>query len=324
MRSPACRSSAVLAGAEHIPVLLEEVLKHLVISTSGTYVDATFGRGGHARALLAVLGSDARLIVIDQDPEAIAAAHELAAEDDRVTVCHARFSQLTEVLEGLGVDEVDGVLLDVGVSSPQLDDPQRGFSFRNSGPLDMRMDPTSGISAAQWLNEAEVADIARILREYGEERQAGRIARAIERARPLHTTDALAEVVAAATVQRGAHTKHPATRTFQAIRIFVNDELGELEEALRAAFAALCPGGRLAVISFHSLEDRLVKRWFREQAQPPAVPRRVPIRHAEQHVPGELIGKAIRPGTAELARNPRARSATLRVLGRRKQEAAGG
>jgi 16S rRNA (cytosine1402-N4)-methyltransferase len=245
-------AGSVVDQAGHIPVLLDEVLKNLVQSKTGTYVDATFGRGGHARGLLARLGPEARLIAIDRDPAAIAAAEQLAVEDTRVTVCHARFSELAGVLAGEGVDAAEGVLMDLGVSSPQLDEAARGFSFRMTGPLDMRMNPEEGLTAAQWLNEAEEADISRVLKDYGEERFARRIARAIVAVRPFSTTDQLAEVVVSAVPFGGKSRKHPATKTFQAVRIFINQELVEVREGLHAAFELLAPGGRLAVISFHS------------------------------------------------------------------------
>lgn len=299
---------------QHIPVLLDEVLKHLLIDESGTYVDATFGRGGHTWALLARLGAGGRVVALDRDPQAVAAGTALAEHDDRLTVRQAEFSRLGEILGGLGVDDVAGVLMDLGVSSPQLDVPERGFSFRDDGPLDMRMNPQSGISAAQWLDNAAQKDIVRVLRDYGEERFAKRIARAIIAARPLQTTGELADVVAGAIPQRGPPKKHPATRSFQAIRIFINDEIGELGAGLEAAFAALRPGGRLAVISFHSLEDRIVKHWFREHSRPPPMPRRVPLRHEQIAAPGKLVSGAVRPSNQELMSNPRARSATLRVL----------
>lgn len=301
-------------GLSHIPVLLDEVLENLVGSTTGTYVDATFGRGGHSRALLSHLQPEARLVAIDRDPAAIAEANALAAADVRVTVCQAKFSSLAAVLAEHAVSDVQGVLMDLGVSSPQLDAAARGFSFLKDGPLDMRMDPESGESAADWLNRADEADIARVLKDYGEERFARRIARAIIAARPLATTVQLAEAVAQAVPSRGAQPKHPATRTFQAVRMFVNAELDELEQGLQAAFDALAPGGRLAVISFHSLEDREVKHTFRSWTRPPSLPRRVPVRHQDQRTQARDVAGPLRPSDAELARNPRARSATLRVI----------
>ena len=304
----------VVPTGEHVPVLLEEVLANLVQAKSGVYVDATFGRGGHARKLLTVLDANARLIVIDRDPSAIEVAHKLAAEDARISVFHARFSELAEVLDRESINHVDGVLLDLGVSSPQLDDAARGFSFRADGPLDMRMNPNVGVGAAQWLDEASQDDIAFVIRTYGEERFAGRIARAIIAARPLETTEQLAKLVAAAVPARLQNKKHPATKTFQAVRMHVNQEPVELELGLVAGFAALAPGGRLAVISFHSLEDRAVKHAFRKWTKPPVMPRRVPIRHADMTVEALDVVGPLRAGTAELRLNPRARSATLRVI----------
>jgi 16S rRNA (cytosine1402-N4)-methyltransferase len=294
--------------------LLDEVLKNLVHSTTGTYVDATFGRGGHSRALLEVLADEARVIALDRDPDAVVEGQRLADDDPRFTIRQADFSRLSSELAALGVEQVAGVLMDLGVSSPQLDDAERGFSFRLHGPLDMRMDPTAGESAAQWLNRADEAEIARVLKEYGEERFARRIARAIVAARPLHDTVALADVVAAAVPGRGQPGKHPATRTFQAVRIFVNRELEELEQGLQEAFSVLAPGGRLAVISFHSLEDRMVKVYFRTLTRPPAVPRRVPLPQSQLRQPARDVAGPLRPGIRELDANPRARSATLRVI----------
>ncbi len=301
----------------HVPVLLEEVLNNLVHVTAGTYVDATFGRGGHARAMLARLDPDARLVALDRDPRAVSAAERLAAEDARVISRKSRLSELASTLVQLDISTVDGVLMDLGVSSPQLDAADRGFSFRLDGPLDMRMDPDSGQSAAEWLNTAEEHDIADVLKRYGEERHARRIARRIVAARPLETTAALAELVAAAVPQRGGgKAKHPATQTFQAIRMRVNDEMAEIERGLEQAYAVLGPGGRLAVISFHSLEDRLVKQYFRSLTRPPALPRRVPIRHAEVATAARDVAGPLAPTPMELADNPRARSAKLRVIER--------
>jgi 16S rRNA (cytosine1402-N4)-methyltransferase len=299
---------------DHIPVLLDEVLKNIVQSTSGTYVDGTFGRGGHARGLLGILDPNARVIALDRDPAAIASARDLAVTESRLTVCHARFSQLADVLADQNVADVQGVLLDLGVSSPQLDDAERGFSFRFSGPLDMRMDPSEGESAAQWLDTAEEADIARVLKDYGEERFARRIARAIVAARPLTTTEELAEVVAQVVPVRGKQAKHPATKTFQAIRIFINEETSELALGIRAAFDVLAKGGRLAIISFHSLEDREVKHTFRSMTRPPELPRRLPVRNQDLATPARNIIGPVRAGARELLHNPRARSATLRVI----------
>ncbi|HEY9191549.1 MAG TPA: 16S rRNA (cytosine(1402)-N(4))-methyltransferase RsmH [Methyloversatilis sp.] len=298
---------------EHIPVLLAESLDALAVRPDGCYVDGTFGRGGHSRALLARLGPTGRLIALDRDPAAIAAGRAIA--DARFTLVHARFAELEQVLEELGVDAVDGVLLDVGVSSPQLDDAARGMSFRQDAPLDMRMDTSRGETVAQWLAHAEEADIREVIRDYGEERFASAIAKAIVAARserPVNTTCELAQIVASAVRTREAG-QHPATRSFQALRIFINKELEELSLVLPQALAALAPGGRLAVISFHSLEDRIVKRFMVDQATPPQPPRGLPLRADQLPQPTMKLVARIRAGAEEVLRNPRARSATLRV-----------
>jgi 16S rRNA (cytosine1402-N4)-methyltransferase len=298
---------------DHIPVLLAEALDALAVRPDGVYVDGTFGRGGHSRALLARLGPDGRLIALDRDPAAIAAGE--AINDPRFTLVHARFGQIDEVLAGLGLSAVDGVLLDVGVSSPQLDEASRGMSFRQDAPLDMRMDTSRGETVAQWLARADEADIREVIRNYGEERFASAIAKAIVAARcerPVDSTAQLAAIVASAVRTREAG-QHPATRSFQALRIFINQELEELSLVLPRALSVLKPGGRLAVISFHSLEDRIVKRFMADQVSPPQPPRHLPLR-ADQlpQATMRLIGR-YRPGADELQRNPRARSATLRV-----------
>ncbi len=280
------------------------------------FVDATFGRGGHTRALLARLDADARVVATDRDPAAVAAGRELAAADPRLTVRQATFSTLGDVLDELGFDAVDGIIMDLGVSSPQLDAPERGFSFREDGPLDMRMDPAAGSPAAAWLNRATAEEIAGVLRTFGEERYARRIARAIVAARPLHTTLELAAVVEKAQPPQRDRAKHPATRTFQAVRIFVNDEIEEIERGLKLAFERLRPGGRLAVISFHSLEDRLVKQTFRAFATPARLPRRLPVRASAEAPAARLLRGPVRAGEREVVDNPRARSATLRVVER--------
>jgi 16S rRNA (cytosine1402-N4)-methyltransferase len=313
------------AGAgEHVPVLLQEVLTHLVGSSRaseradgefGIFVDATFGRGGHSRKLLERLSAQGQLLGLDRDPEALAEAQRLAGQDPRFSFCQARFSELQDVLRDQQIEGVRGVLMDVGVSSPQLDRPERGFSFTAQGPLDMRMNPEEGSSAAEWLNQADEAEIAQVLWMYGEERQSRRIARAIVAARPLTTTLELADLVAQAVPRpRGPQRKHPATRTFQAVRIFVNEEAQELDQGLQQGFSSLAVGGRLAVISFHSLEDRKVKHAFRQLSQPPKMPRRLPVRNLDQEVQGRLIGGPMKPSLAELNANPRSRSATLRVI----------
>jgi 16S rRNA (cytosine1402-N4)-methyltransferase len=304
----------------HVPVLLQEAVQALQLRPSGRYVDGTFGRGGHARAILERLGPHGRLVALDRDPQAVAAAQSIM--DARLTVCHASFADLAEVLSGLGLDAVDGVLLDLGVSSPQLDDPARGFSFRHDAPLDMRMDTTRGLTAAQFLEQADEHEIARVIREYGEERFAHPIAKAVvarrEGGRPLVRTRELAEVVARA-VRTREPGQDPSTRTFQALRIHVNGELEALEQGLRAAVGRLAPGGRLAVISFHSLEDRLVKQFIARES------REVFDRRAPFAPPPALRLRAIarvRPGPAEVAANPRARSAILRVAERTGEAAA--
>nr|MBF0682355.1 16S rRNA (cytosine(1402)-N(4))-methyltransferase RsmH [Pseudomonas sp.] len=285
---------------------------------AGVWVDGTFGRGGHSRALLQRLGPSARLIVFDRDPLAIEAAHTLAATDKRVTVLHSPFAAMQTELAGLGITQVDGILLDVGVSSPQIDDGSRGFSFMREGPLDMRMDTTSGQTAAQWLAEASIDDMREVIKRYGEERFAFQIAKAIAARRTqqgISTTTQLAELVAGV-VRTREKGQHPATRTFQAIRIHVNRELEELASALAAALNLLAPQARLAVISFHSLEDRLVKRFMAAAANPGADTARMPLRESERPQPLlQLRGKLV-ADDSETAANPRARSAVLRVAER--------
>jgi 16S rRNA (cytosine1402-N4)-methyltransferase len=303
------------AQRRHVPVMLTQVLEGLRVRAEGTYLDGTFGRGGHAREVLDRLGPGGRLLVMDRDPEAIASAQRDFGADARVRIRHASFAELAQWEETAA--GLDGVLLDLGVSSPQLDDPARGFSFQGDGPLDMRMDPTRGPSAAEWLAEADERDIADVLWRYGEERMSRRIARAIVetgRGRALTTTRELADLVARTIGHRERH-KHPATRTFQALRIHVNDELGALERGLAAARDALKPGGRLAVISFHSLEDRAVKQFIRGEVVRP-VRRGLPLPEA---APAALVavGKAQFADEAELQANPRARSAVLRIAEKR-------
>jgi len=304
---------------DHAPVLLEEALEGLAIRAAGHYLDATLGRGGHAAAILERLGGAGRLLVVDRDPEAIRAGERRFFGDRRVSIVRGNFSELERIAREAGFEAgFDGMLLDVGVSSPQLDDPARGFSFMREGPLDMRMDPDSGSSAAQWLAHATERDIVRVLRDYGEERHARRIARAIVAARaaePIETTRRLAEVIAGAVPGREPG-KHPATRSFQAIRIFINDELAELDAALEASLVLLKPGGRLCVISFHSLEDRRVKRFMRRQAETTEPWRGLPEVPAHARPKMALVGKARRAGEAEVAANPRARSAVLRAAER--------
>jgi 16S rRNA (cytosine1402-N4)-methyltransferase len=285
----------------------------LRIREDGTYVDGTFGRGGHSAAILARLGVRGRLLALDQDPAAHA---DRTLQDPRLELIHARFSTMTEQLAARGIHQVAGVLLDLGVSSPQLDRPERGFSFARDGPLDMRMDTTRGETAAEWLNRADEADIREVIRTHGEERFAKAVAAAIVDARrgePFRTTRQLAEVVGRA-VRTREPGQHPATRTFQALRIHVNQELEELEVTLPQAAALLAPGGRLAVISFHSLEDRIVKAFIRARSTGDTLPKGVPVR-AKDIPPAQLkaVGKAIKPSEDEVRRNPRARSAVLRV-----------
>jgi 16S rRNA (cytosine1402-N4)-methyltransferase len=301
---------------EHVPVMLVEAVEALAVRTNGIYIDGTFGRGGHSQRILERLGDGGRLIAFDKDPDAIGVAHSRFADEPRFTIIHESFARLVDEAAALGVEGgVDGVLLDLGVSSPQLDDPERGFSFQSDGPLDMRMDTTRGESAAQWLAHAEEGDIATVLREYGEERFARRIARAIVQRRdeaPIATTRQLAELVAAASPTRDRH-KHPATRTFQAVRIFINRELDDLVVCLEGVLDIMAKGARLVVISFHSLEDRVVKRFMRDQARGPQLPKGLPVMHAETRGRLRLIGGAQRATEAELATNPRARSAVMRV-----------
>jgi len=303
----------------HTPVLLEESLEALAINPDGFYVDGTFGRGGHARALLARLGAAGSLLGLDRDPQAVVAGAALARRDPRFAMEHAPISRMEEVARRRGLwGRVSGLLLDLGVSSPQLDEPGRGFSFSADGPLDMRMDTSGGQTAAQWLAQAKEEEIARILRDYGEERYAKRIARAIVRARnagPVVTTDALARIVAAASPSREPG-KHPATRTFQAIRIHINRELEELRACLTGVCGLLIAGGRLVVISFHSLEDRIVKRFIRNESRGDRFPRGVPVTTRETNARLRPIGRPVRPSGAEVAANPRARSALMRVAER--------
>lgn len=300
--------------AAHVPVLAQEAVAALAIRPDGVYVDATFGRGGHSRLMLEQLGPKGRLIALDRDPDAIRAG--AALQDARMTLVHSAFSRLGAVLGELGLAQVNGILLDIGVSSPQLDDATRGFSFRFDAPLDMRMDPGSGLSAADWLATASEGEISEVIRTYGEERFAKSIARAIVAAREkeaIRSTGQLASLIAA-TIKRREPGQHPATRSFQAIRIYINRELEELSTVLPQCVDRLQPGGRLAVISFHSLEDRIVKRFMRDEAQGEQAPARLPIQ-AAMLKPGRLrlVGRAQRASDAEVAVNPRARSAVLRV-----------
>ncbi|RME32610.1 MAG: 16S rRNA (cytosine(1402)-N(4))-methyltransferase RsmH [Gammaproteobacteria bacterium] len=304
---------------EHLPVMPEEVCEALKIIPDGVYIDGTFGRGGHARRILDRLGPQGRLLALDRDPEAVAAGRRLQEQDPRLQMHHATFDQMERIARRAGVlGAVAGILLDLGISSPQLDQGERGFSFSREGPLDMRMDPGSGEPAAAWLRRASREEMARVFHDYGEERYARRIARAIERERrvaPIETTTRLAEVIAAAH-PRWPRDQHPATRCFQAIRIHINRELELLEAALAQACDLLGAGGRLAVISFHSLEDRLVKRFMREQAVGASLPPDLPVPAGHYRPRLRIIGRPLRPGEQELARNRRARSAILRVAER--------
>ncbi|MDH6150063.1 16S rRNA (cytosine1402-N4)-methyltransferase [Paraburkholderia sp. WSM4179] len=305
---------------QHRTVLLNEAVDALVTRADGTYVDGTFGRGGHSRLVLERLGEAGRLIAFDKDPLAIATAQKIA--DPRFAIVHESFASLRAAMAERGVGRVSGVLLDLGVSSPQVDDPERGFSFRADGPLDMRMDPTRGESAADWLARATVQELTEVIRDYGEERFAFQIAKALvarraesDRLGPLVSTGELAQIVANV-VKTREKGKDPATRTFQAIRIHVNQELAELQVVLEAALSLLEQGGRLVVISFHSLEDRIVKRFMQAHASAPAVDRRLPIRAVDLPSPPlKIIGRVF-ASDAEVADNPRARSAVMRVAER--------
>lgn len=303
----------------HEPVLLDAVLNALNLRADGVYVDATFGRGGHATAILQRLGKSGRLLAMDQDPQAVAVAEQELAGDRRFFIKRGPFSMLRSMLQEMGLmGQVDGILLDLGVSSPQLDSAERGFSFRRPGPLDMRMDPERGESAADWINRADEVELARVIRDYGEERFARRIARTIvaERAQsPIETTDRLAAICARA-VRTREPGKDPATRTFQAIRIHINRELQELESVLPQAVEALDEGGRLAVISFHSLEDRMVKRFLQKEARGDEYPPDLPIPQSALKPSLRIVGKPVRADDDEVRHNPRARSAVLRVAER--------
>jgi 16S rRNA (cytosine1402-N4)-methyltransferase len=306
-------------GLQHRTVLLEEAVAALAIDgarADGVYVDGTFGRGGHSRLILERLGANGRLIAFDKDPQAIATAQTIS--DRRFEIVHDSFATLDAALEARGVQRVDGVLLDLGISSPQVDDAARGFSFRNDGPLDMRMDTTRGMSAAEWLATEAEQTIGKVIKDYGEERFAFQIAKAIAARRavePISGTRQLAAIVAHA-VKTREKGKDPATRTFQAIRIFINKELEELEVGLRAALQKLGPQGRLAVISFHSLEDRIVKRFLASKANAPQPDRRLPIRAVDLPQPEIRLLAKMKPSDAEIAANPRARSAIMRVAER--------
>lgn len=300
---------------QHQPVMLQETLAALVIRMNGAYVDATLGRGGHAKALLEQLGQSGRLLAIDKDPEAITSAQHLFGNDPRVMVQHGSFAMMGQFAKQHElVGKVNGILIDLGVSSPQLEDPQRGFSFLKDGPLDMRMDNTRGQTAAQWINSAKEEEISQVLHDFGEERFARRIARAIVAERklePIQTTGRLAAIVSDANPAWEKY-KHPATRVFQAIRIFINQELKDLQVGLEQALEILAVGGRLVVLSFHSLEDRIVKRFMRYHSQN-QTPLDIPILIEEGRPKLKILGRGIKPTAQEIAMNPRSRSAVLRV-----------
>ena len=302
------------APAQHLTVLLREAVEALAIKPAGVYVDATFGRGGHSRAILEQLGPEGRLLALDRDPRAIAAA--AAIGDARLKVVHRPFADMGEAVREAGFGSVDGVLMDIGVSSPQLDEGERGFSFRFDAPLDMRMDTTQGETAAEWLARADVRDITQVVRDYGEERFAFQIAKKIVAARserPVATTGQLAALVREA-VRTREPGQDPATRTFQALRIHINQELEQLALALPQARDMLDPEGRLVVISFHSLEDRIVKRFMRDEAAPDSLPKNLPLKASQLPPPRlKLIGKPVKASPAEVEANPRARSAVMRV-----------
>ncbi|MDN3609162.1 16S rRNA (cytosine(1402)-N(4))-methyltransferase RsmH [Vibrio ostreicida] len=307
---------------KHISVLLHESINGLAIKPDGTYIDGTFGRGGHTRQILSQLGENGRLFSIDRDPQAIAEAKTI--NDPRFAIIHGPFSQMAEYAKERDlVGHVDGVLLDLGVSSPQLDDGERGFSFMKDGPLDMRMDPTSGMPVSQWLMDADLDDITWVIREFGEDKHARRLAKAIiayrenEENEPLMRTSQLAKLISDAAPKSFKEKKHPATRAFQAFRIYINSELEEIDSALKGALSILSPQGRLSVISFHSLEDRMVKRFIRKESRGPQVPHGIPMTEAQIQALGsanmKAIGKAIKPSVDEVGANTRSRSSVLRI-----------
>ncbi|HGF7178354.1 TPA: 16S rRNA (cytosine(1402)-N(4))-methyltransferase RsmH [Vibrio cholerae] len=310
------------ASFQHISVLLNESIEGLAIKPDGIYIDGTFGRGGHSRTILALLGPQGRLYSIDRDPQAIAEAQKI--DDPRFTIIHGPFSGIAEYAQRYDlVGKVDGVLFDLGVSSPQLDDAERGFSFMKDGPLDMRMDPTSGMPVSEWLAQADLDDITWVIREFGEDKHARRIAKAIVEYRenelnePLTRTSQLAKLISDAAPKSFKEKKHPATRAFQAFRIYINSELEEIDTALRGASDILAPQGRLSVISFHSLEDRMVKRFMRKESQGPEVPHGLPLTQEQIRALGsakmKTVGKALKPSDQEVELNPRSRSSVLRV-----------
>jgi 16S rRNA (cytosine1402-N4)-methyltransferase len=307
------------SGFDHAPVLLKESIAALNIKADGIYIDATFGRGGHSSAILECLNDDGRLLAFDQDPQAVEYGRQQFSQDSRIEILHCNFRQVAKMVAERGLDKkINGVLMDLGVSSPQLDDAARGFSFSRSGPLDMRMNPEEGVSAMQWLSTVSLNELTVALKKYGEEKSARRIAQAIIDNRDemdITDTKQLADIIVNAVPGYERH-KHPATRSFQAIRIVINDELQALEEGLQAAASVLAKEGRLAVISFHSLEDRIVKRFMRDISSPPQLPAGLPVMNADLEVPYSLVGKPQVASDEEIKRNPRARSARLRVLER--------
>jgi 16S rRNA (cytosine1402-N4)-methyltransferase len=303
---------------QHIPVLLSEAVDGLVTSASGIYVDATFGRGSHSQAILNRLNPQGRLIAFDKDPDAIAYAQQHFSHDKRFTILHSSFAQLHSSLNELDLSgKVNGILFDLGVSSPQLDNPERGFSFARAGKLDMRMDTTQGVDAMTWIANVDEKELADVLWNYGEEKFSRRIARAIVEKRketPITTTGQLADIIKFAIPKpKKPHDKHPATRSFQAIRIAVNEELTELPQALDQALEALHAGGRLAVISFHSLEDRIVKQFIKQHEKGQELPRGLPVKQSQFNARLMSVGKPVKPGIEEINVNPRARSAILRI-----------
>ncbi len=303
----------------HQTVMKDEAVKALVLNPSGHFVDCTYGRGGHTQAILEQLVSDGRLLVIDQDLAAIEDARQKHGSDERVMIVHGSFADMARFVDSDSLQPLDGVLLDLGVSSPQIDEAERGFSFDRDGPLDMRMDQSAGETAGEWLMRAEERDISQVIFRYGEEKFARRIARAIIEHRalePLTRTKQLVRIIEEAIPRREKH-KHPATRTFQAIRIFINHELDALEACLRSVVDLLGPGGRLVVISFHSLEDRIVKRFMRDLARGEQLPDRLPIRDDQIVRQLRLVGKPVKPGEAEVANNRRARSSIMRIAEKR-------
>ncbi|ENS4970584.1 16S rRNA (cytosine(1402)-N(4))-methyltransferase RsmH [Vibrio fluvialis] len=307
---------------QHISVLLHESIDGLAIKPDGIYIDGTFGRGGHSRTILSQLGPNGRLYSIDRDPQAIAEAQKI--DDPRFTIVHGPFSGIAEYAQRYDlVGKVDGVLFDLGVSSPQLDDAERGFSFMKDGPLDMRMDPTSGMPVSDWLAQADLDDITWVIREFGEDKHARRIAKAIvayredEENEPLARTSQLAKLISDVAPKSFKEKKHPATRAFQAFRIYINSELEEIDTALKGAASILAPQGRLSVISFHSLEDRMVKRFMRKESKGPEVPHGIPLTQEQIRALGsadlKTVGKAIKPSEQEVEMNPRSRSSVLRI-----------